>query len=379
MTTKPDKRSSAREKGLTYRALMARKSWSPFPPATVLVGTADFFKSLVLKRFTKELFGDGPQEVRRFQGPSGERGSEELPLATVLDELRTPSFFSPYRLVVVERANTFIAANGESFIPFLQGGFSGGHLVVFIDGKLDGRTRFAKAVAEWGWIVECAQPYDRPPPWDSQTPAWDSDLTHWIVSHAREKGIEIDPETAFLFHERAGTDLAVLDEELEKIKTYLASRGSKRVDEDAIAQVVGDLREDSVFAAIELFLEGRRADSLEALQRLFDKGYHTERGALTIDPTSIALLFIGALVPRLRALRRAHAMAAEGAGPDQWISAGVVGRPFISRFERELKAVPPRKLVRLLDRLYEVDKSIKSGGDPEKLVEILVVEFGAAG
>ncbi len=101
---------SAREKGLTYRALMARKSWSPLPSAAVLAGTADFFKSLVLKRFTKELFGDGPQEGRRFQGPSGERGSEELPLATVLDELRTPSFFSPYRLVVVEKANAFIAA-----------------------------------------------------------------------------------------------------------------------------------------------------------------------------------------------------------------------------------------------------------------------------
>jgi hypothetical protein len=81
MTTKPDKRGSAREKGLTYRALMARKSWSPLPSAAVLAGTADFFKSLVLKRFTRELFGDGPQEVRRFSFAEGFMG---------VDRRRTP-------------------------------------------------------------------------------------------------------------------------------------------------------------------------------------------------------------------------------------------------------------------------------------------------
>jgi DNA polymerase III delta subunit len=297
----------------------------------------------------------------------------------VLDELRTPSFFSPHRLIVVERANAFVAANGEAFIPFLESGFSGGHLVLVIDGKLDGRTRFAKAALEAAWIVECAQPYDRPPPWQSNAPAWDSELTEWLVSHARDKGLELEPRAAFLFHERAGTDLAILDEELDKVATYVASRGSRRVDETVIGEIVGDLREDSVFGAIELFLEGRRSEALDALDRLFAKGYHSDRGALTTDPTSIALLFLGALLPRLRALRRAHAMAAEGARADQWIAAGIVQRPFISRFERELRAVPPRKLVRILDRLYEVDRSIKSGGDPARLIEMLVLELGAAG
>ncbi|MBI4601673.1 MAG: DNA polymerase III subunit delta [Planctomycetes bacterium] len=375
MASKESTRASTREKGLTFRALMARKAWTPLPPIAVLTGDAELFKQDVLRRFTRELFGDAQPEVRRFQGPTAERQGEELALATVLDELRTPSFFSAYRIVVIERANAFLAANSESFIPFLDKGFSGGHLIAFLDGKLDGRTRFARAMAEKGWIVECAQPYDRPPPWDSEAPPWDSELTHWLVSHARTKGLELDPQTAFLLHERAGTDLAILDEELGKIGTYLAARSSRRVDAEAIAAIVGDLREDSVFHAMELFLAGR-AEALEATSRLFRKGYHTERGALTTEPTSIALLFIGALVPRLKALRRAHALAAEGAGPDQWIAAGIVQRPFIARFQRELAAVPPRRLVRLLDRLYEIDRSIKSGGDPEVLLEILVAELG---
>ena len=72
-------------------------------------------------------------------------------------------------------------------------------------------------------------------------------------------------------------------------------------------------------------------------------------------------------------------MAAEGDGPDQWTAAGVVQRPFIARFQRNLKAVGPRKIARLLDHLYDLDKSIKSGGDAEQLLEMLVVEFGSPG
>ncbi|HVR75620.1 MAG TPA: DNA polymerase III subunit delta [Planctomycetota bacterium] len=376
---KDTRKAPKKEGALTFRMLMTRETWRPIPSISVFAGNADFLKEEALKRLTREVFGANPQEVRRFQGPPNDREIGALPLPTVLDELQTPSFFSPARLVILERGNTFLGAHGDDLVPFLEKGFSGGHLAVLVDGKLDGRTRFARRAAENGWVVECAQPYDRPPPWDSKTPAWDSELSHWIVAHARTKDLSIDAPTAFLLHERAGTDLAVIDEELEKIVTFLGVKGSRRVDAEAIAAVTADLRESSVFAALDLFLEGRRGEALDAVQRVFRKGYHGEKGALTIDPSSIALLFIGSLVPRLRSLRRAHAMvSAGGAGPDDWIAAGIVQRPFLARFQRQLRAVPPQKIARLLERLYETDKSIKTGGDPERLLEVLLLELGTA-
>ena len=268
---------------------MARKSWRPLPAITLLAGDADFFKRLIFKRFTEELFGDAKPEISSFQATPGERQAQEPPLAKILDELRTPSFFSAHRIVTLEHGNAFLTAHGETLTPFLEKGFAGGHFIVFVDGKLDGRTRLAKAMAKAGWVVDCAQPYDRPPPWERHTPVWDSELTHWIVAHAQKMGLEIDPQTAFLLHQRAGTELALLSEELEKIATYLRSKGSKTVEAKAVTAVVGDLREDSVFQAIELFLEGRQVETLSAVGRLFAKGYHTSKGAVT-DPTSISLL-----------------------------------------------------------------------------------------
>jgi len=257
---------------------MARKEWKPLPAVTALTGAAEFFKTAIVERFTKELFGGSPTEIRRFQGPANERDEASLPLAVVLDELRTPSFFSPHRLVILEQANAFIALHAEYLVRHLKGGFGGGYLILLVEGKLDGRTRFAKHLAKEGWIVECAQPYDRPPPWDTRAPAWDSELTHWVVAQAKAKGLQIDPPTAFLLHERAGTDLAVLDEEIEKIATYLASKNTSVADGDSIQAVIGDLREDTVFVTLELFLEGRRREALQSLHRLFEHGLPTDRG-----------------------------------------------------------------------------------------------------
>lgn len=367
-------KSSSAPGQLTCQALLARKSWGPLPSIALLTGGAPFLKELIVQRFSQELFGDATPEVHRLQGPSSDQALGDLPLSTVLDELRTPSFFSNCRLVVVESGDAFVRAHRETLETYLEQGFSSGNLVISLEGKLDGRTRFAKAVAKSGWIVDCPQPYDRPPPWDARTPVWDSELSRWLMLRAKEKSLSLDPQTAFLLHERVGTDLAVLERELDKIATYLVERRSRTVDADTVSAVCGDSREDSIFAVVDAFLEGRRRDSFEGVERLFGHGYHGESGSLILDPTSIALSFVGALLSRLRALRRAHAMAEVGATSDDWMREGLVQRPFLSRFQRQLRATSPTRIRRVLNLLYRTDRSIKTGGDAHRLISLLVLE-----
>ncbi|MCZ6794448.1 MAG: DNA polymerase III subunit delta [Planctomycetota bacterium] len=368
------KKTRTKVAAITHKNLLARRDWSPLPPVAILKGSADFFKEEILRRFTAELSSAGGVEVRRLHGPASERQLDELPLSSVLDELRTPSFFSEKSLVVVARADAFLAAHRDAIHPFVESGFAAGHLLLLVDGKVDLRTRVAHAVAQAGWVVDCRQPYDRPPPWETSTPAWDSELSHWLVSRARHRRLELDPRTAFVFHERLGTDLGLLDEELEKIATYLTERGEKRITEETIGAVTGDLRDDSIFRVVDLLLEARRQDAATSAERLFRRGYRGDSGNRVLDPSSIALPLIATLTRRLRALRRAHALAARGARTDAWIEEGLVQRPFLNRFQRQLKATPPPRIRRLLDRLFEIDRSIKRGVDARRLVSLLALE-----
>lgn len=359
---------------MTAQALLGRKTWPEMPPIAVFDGGSEYFKAKLTQRLVRELFPQGLPEVRRFQGPRAETDAGELPLRAVLDELRTPSFFAPRRLVVVESADAFVAAHRDDLAPFAKSGFSVGHLLLVLDRDLDRRTRFAKALSERGWIVSCAEPYDRPPPWDTRTPPWESDLSRWLVELARSRGLEIDIETAFLLHERVGTDLGVLDEEVEKLATYLRQSGARRIDAESVRAVCGELRESTVFEVVDAFLERRRRDAFEAAERLFSRGYRVESGALVTDPSGIALPLLGFLLARLRSLRRAHALAAEGAGSDVWIQERLVQRAFIRRFERQLRATPPERIAVLLGRLFDADRRIKVGTDPRRLVSLLLVE-----
>jgi DNA polymerase III delta subunit len=367
------RQEAAGERRLTCHAFLGRKSWKPLPPILLLAGDAPFFKELVIRRFLAELSGTQPPEFRRLRGPSSERQLAELPLSSVLDELRTPSFFAERRLVVVEDGDVFFSAHRDVLETFAEKDFSGGHLIIALE-KVDQRTRFGKAMAANGRIIHCDQPYDRPPPWETRAPAWDSELSHWLVRRAREKGLRLDPQVAFALHDRAGTDLALLDAELDKISTYLAERRSTLVDQATVEAVAGDLREESIFNLVDLLLDGRRAEMVRGIERLFQSGFHAEGGALVLEPVGLALLFSGALLARLRLLRRAHALALEGRTSDDWLREGLVKRPHLPRFQRQLRATTPQRIHVLLERLYATDCAIKRGGDAERLMLLLVAE-----
>ena len=110
------------------------------------------------------------------------------------------SFLAATQVIVIEGADAFVRAHRDELGGCLETGFPGGHLVLCLKGKLDGRTKFAKAAAAAGWVIECEQPYDRPPPWEDRAPAWDSPLSHWLSRHAGTKELVLDPRTAFQLH-----------------------------------------------------------------------------------------------------------------------------------------------------------------------------------
>ena len=67
-------------------------------------------------------------------------------------------------------------------------------------------------------------------------------------------------------------------------------------------------------------------------------------------------------------------MKQAGATSENLIREGIVGKPFISRFERQLQRNPPGRLSRLFDRLYRTDRGIKTGPAARRLLLLLVAE-----
>jgi len=358
-----------RKSELTHAVLMGRQSWSPLPAVCVLHGNAPFFRREIQERFARELASRGGDEpwIRRYRAADKEAPT----LASVLDDLCTPSFLASNRLVVVEAADQFLSDHKKALAPFVEEGFAGGHLILHLD-SLDLRTRFARLVSEKGWAVSCQQPFDRPPPWEPHADPWNNDLARWVAGRARGLDMAMSLETAHAFCQRVGTDLATLAEELDKLRTYLGT-GKRKVDLAAVDAVAGELREDSIFDLIDAFLSVNRPAALRIARRLFRGGYRPARGNPVMEPVGILILFIGGLVGRLRALRRAHALAGEGKGPEAWISLRLTPKPFLPRFQRDLRATPPERIDRALQTLREIDRAVKTGARAQPLLELFLM------
>lgn len=365
--------AKAETSALSFTALMRRRRWSPLPSFIVLTGNARFLRRRIQQRVKRELFGEHCGPACSILRLDASRTVEGL-LATVLDELRTLSILSEARLVLVENADAFLAEHRDDLEPFVSGGFSGGHLVLDLEKSLDRRTRFARAVAEHGWVVDCRQPFDRPPPWQSDAPPWKNELSEWIVEWAAAKELELGLRDAYYLQQRVGTDLGILDESLEKVKTFLGS-GPRRIDAETMDAVTGELREDSIFDLVDRFISAERSAALDTLDRLCRNGYHPAKGSPVHDPATIALLFAGALVARLRNLRRAHCLDARGGGADQWLELRLTSRPFIDRFRRDLRSMPPPRLDRAYEALLRMDREIKTGSDPRTAMMLFLTRI----
>ncbi|MBN1422586.1 MAG: DNA polymerase III subunit delta, partial [Planctomycetes bacterium] len=327
----------------------------PPAPVVALAGDEPFLKRDLAERMARAFAGDPvpPGAILRRRAGTGR---EEADPREILDEVRTPDLFVPRKVVIVSEAEEFARAFGDILMALLDEAALPGRLILDLR-ALDGRTKLAAALKRHGALILCRKPFDRPPPWRADLPPWKNDLADWIVFRAKEKGLTIDARDAHLLSTLTGTQLAALDEELEKLRTLLGDR--KQVRASDIESLATDASRDSVFDLVDAILAGDARDALEKIDRLCRNGYVPAQGSPIYDPATIALLAVAALAQRYRVIRRGHGILAAGGRAEDLVEAGLVARPFLSRLQRDIGSVPAEAIGPAFERLLQADRELK--------------------
>lgn len=95
------------------------------------------------------------------------------------------------------------------------------------------------------------------------------DLLDWINTRCSKLGLDIERTAVALIADSVGSELRVIDSELNKIKTY--SRGRLITRED-ITLMVPYVRQQNVFRVVDSVIEGRTRDALNASSMLIGLG-----------------------------------------------------------------------------------------------------------
>lgn len=251
----------------------------------------------------------------------------------MLEDLATLPFLSPRRVVVIRDADAFVTAHRERLEVYLEHPAPTGTLVLTCR-SFPRTTRLSKAaLAVDGRVIECKSLGGRA-------------LVDFAVSEARARGKRMEPATAARLISLVGNDAGLLAGEIDKLALYAGERAT--LTENDINELVGQSREEKIFAAMDAAALGRLRDALQLWHQV-----------LATDPESVFKV-IGGMAWKTRQWLNAQRLAAAGA------SAAEIA-PRVGMWGREhdlqllLRRLSAATLRRLLAAIAELDSQAKLG------------------
>jgi DNA polymerase-3 subunit delta len=195
----------------------------------------------------------------------------KVSLTEIIDVSQTLPFLADKRLVIVDgllgkyesnnRRSSRTASSAQSLeewkdLKSLQSLIPDSTILIFKDNNVSPRnTLFRKLRGE-------SQVLSLP------TPKGEA-LSRWIKTRANAKNTTIQPGSIRLIVQFIGPDLWTIDNELEKLSVYV---GGRSIEERDVRTIVSQVRESSIFTAIDATLEGRWNIAIKLLKEIYNDG-----------------------------------------------------------------------------------------------------------
>ncbi|HAA96034.1 MAG TPA: DNA polymerase III subunit delta [Dehalococcoidia bacterium] len=218
-------------------------------------------------------------------------------------------------------------------------------VLIFIDAALSANNALLRMLTPVSQVEELAAPTGE-------------GLARWVKSAAEDKGASISPSAIRSITDLVGNDLWTLDQELEKLALYCTGREIQEAD---VGEMVSQVREANIFAAVDAMVDGRPAIALKLLHQLKEDG----RDAPQI---------IGMVERQLRLLALARDAIDRGIPQSELKGRLGTSSDFVVRktAEQARRHTMPEITWRY-NRLLETDLAIKRGRlEPELALELLV-------
>jgi len=313
-----------------------------FHRAYLLYGPETWLRAQFRKDLVRALVPDGDEmNFTRFSG-------EDTDEKEVIAQAETLPFFSDRRVILVEDSGFFknkteeLAGYLETLPEYL--------ILIFSEKEADKRTRTFKMMQKYGHITEFAQQKEEI-------------LVRWILTRMKRDGKNIRPEDMRHFLVSAGTDMANIDNELEKLLSYCA--GKNVITAADIDAVCAPQLMNQIFDMVRAVAEHRQKDALDLYYDLLALKEKPMRILYLISRQFQQLLQIGDL-------NRAGL-------PQSEIAAKAGVPPFVVRRSLGLlRRYSEQSLRDILQFLTKEEEDVKTGRLDERLsVELAIVELSA--
>ena len=220
-------------------------------------------------------------------------------------------------------------------------------VLVFTDGPLTDRNPLLQLLRPLSQVQALTAPTNQ-------------GLARWIKEACQQRTSSISPVAIKRLTDLVGNDLWTLDRELEKLSLYASGR---RIEESDVEELVSQVREASIFAAVDAMIEGRRGLALRLLRQLRQDGRDVS--------------YIIAMIERqLRLLALARDSLDKGETQKELGKRLGLSSPFVLRKTvDQAQRLSRQAVTERYRRLLEADLAVKRGlMEPDLALELLVAD-----
>ena len=299
----------------------------------LLYGTKTFLLEAELKKITK-----GFEEINISKYDLNNDNFRD-----VIDDALTVSLFSDKKLIICENANVFTGSSSkdaEIIEQYLNKPNNLTTLVFILNSdKIDQRKKITKLMKKNGIVKNFSENVDP-------------------VSFVMKKlnDYDIKRETIELLIDRVGSDLLVLEGEINKIRLYKGQ--DKKIENDDILNLTVKTSYEDIFKLIDYIIEGNKEKSLEILDEMIKNGE---------EPIKIIII----LANQIRIMYQSKVLLKKGLG-EKGIADTLAIHPYRVKLALQKgKRYTENILLNYLSELADIDYGIKSG----KLSKDLALEM----
>ena len=242
-----------KDKYPSYADFSARTKGKAYGPVYLFIGTEDFLIDECIRSITGDLLTPDTKSFN-FDILDGEKVDAKDALA----HAAAYPMMSERRVVVVKDFDSMAGSESARSVlsAYIQKPLETTCLILVAE-KPDFRTKPFNELKKKEIVFEFA-------------PFYDNRIPGWIESRCGSFGISIDAEACRLLHASAGNSLRVLNNELEKLLTYISDR--KRITADDILHVVGVTKGNSIFDLQNTLGQADLQKALTIIQRMMETG-----------------------------------------------------------------------------------------------------------
>ena len=330
---------------ITHEAFLKLVERGPVPPVLLLHGPEPLLLEDALARVTRALFPDpAGAALSREVLEAREAGADGIARAAL-----TLPFLTDRRLVAARGVEALGTRQAEPLVAYLAAPNPSTALLLLVDQDLSPGHWLLKAVPP-GAVVAVPRPTGRA-------------VVTWLRSRASADGLELGEDAASLLVQLVGDDLTTLRAEVEKA-ALAGGPANRRVTVAEVRAVVGEHRLRHVF------------ELTRALERRDAPAAYGVLGAL-LGAGEEPLGVLGMLTREARILWQVADALERGQSPDE--IGRVLRRPpaAVAAVTALARSVTADGCRRRLARCWDVERRLKSGGQPRAELALLIADLCA--